>query len=70
MSKQSAAAAEFRPQDMPISWCMEILLNVERGNYEGAANAQRELRRLGWDLCPVHNSVSSRQLAACQGGAR
>jgi hypothetical protein len=55
MAKRQAPDPDFRPEDMPITWCVELLLNTERGNFEGAANAQRELRRLGWDLRPYAN---------------
>ncbi len=39
---------EFRPQESPVAWFAEMLLAVDRGNFEQAANAQRELARLGW----------------------
>jgi hypothetical protein len=37
-----------RPEDSPIAWFGEILLAVDRGDFQRAADAQRQLVRLGW----------------------
>jgi hypothetical protein len=53
MSRPKPPDDDFRPQDQPIAWCVEILLSDERGNFERAAIAQHELARLGWELKPL-----------------
>ena len=57
------APTDFRPEDLPIAWCAQILLESERGDFEAAANAQRELRRLGWQLNRVQYHQVGRQAA-------
>jgi hypothetical protein len=37
-----------RPEESPIAWFAELLLAIDRGNFEQAAESQRQLRRLGW----------------------
>jgi hypothetical protein len=36
------------PEESPIAWFAELLLAIDRGNFEQAAESQRQLRRLGW----------------------
>jgi hypothetical protein len=38
----------FRPEDSPIAWFCEMLLAADRGDFQRAAEAQRELARLGF----------------------
>ncbi|WP_165253828.1 hypothetical protein [Paludisphaera soli] len=38
----------FRPEESPILWFGEMLLAVDRGDFDRAAECQRELTRLGW----------------------
>jgi hypothetical protein len=39
---------EFRPENSPIAWFGEMLLAAERGDFDRAAESQRQLFRLGW----------------------
>jgi hypothetical protein len=59
----------FQPEESPAFWCLEILLNSERGNFEAAAHAQSELRRLGWELKPARGRRTPRQAARQEGGS-
>ena len=59
---------DFHPEGMPITWCAELLMHYERGNFEATANAQRELRRLGWELRPVQKPARVHRAARQQGG--
>jgi hypothetical protein len=59
---------DFKPEESPAFRCLEVLLNSERGNFEAAAHAQLELRRLGWELKPVRGHRTTRQAARRQGG--
>jgi hypothetical protein len=38
----------IQPEDSPIAWFAEMILAVDRGNFEQAAESQRQLSRLGW----------------------
>ncbi len=37
-----------RPEDSPIAWFGEMLLAIDRGDFDRAAESQRQLSRLGW----------------------
>jgi len=41
---------DFRPEESPIAWFGEMLLAIDRGDWSRAAEAQRELNRLGWNV--------------------
>jgi hypothetical protein len=38
----------FRPEESAIAWFCEMLLAADRGDFQRAAEAQRELARLGF----------------------
>jgi hypothetical protein len=38
--------------DNPILWFFELMFAAERGNFDRAAEAHRELDRLGWKVRP------------------
>jgi len=38
---------EIQPRDMPLYWFAKLQRAVEEGDFEGAAESQRELARLG-----------------------
>jgi hypothetical protein len=38
----------FRPEESPIAWFGEMLLAIDRGSFDRAAECQRQLSRLGW----------------------
>jgi len=37
-----------RPEESPIAWFGEMLLAIDRGDFDRAAESQRQLDRLGW----------------------
>jgi hypothetical protein len=39
---------DFRPEDSPAAWFVELLLSSDRGDYRRATEAQSRLRDLGW----------------------
>ncbi len=39
---------DFRPEDSPIAWFGEMLIAIDRGDFERAAESQRRLDCLGW----------------------
>jgi len=39
---------EFRAEESPIAWFAEMLFAVDRGDFDHAAESQRQLSRLGW----------------------
>ena len=45
---RSKSLDDFRPEESPIAWFMEMLLAADRGDFERAAESQRQLDRLGW----------------------
>jgi hypothetical protein len=49
MTGPNQTTAELtRPEESPIAWFGEMLLAADRGDFQRAAEAQRELTRLGW----------------------
>ena len=53
-----------RPEESPIAWFGEMLLAIDRGDFERAAESQRQLDRLGWRV----NRKRTRQAAPCSEG--
>ena len=47
---RSGAEPEERYEDSPIAWFGELILSIDKGNYDRAAESQRQLDRLGWDV--------------------
>jgi hypothetical protein len=39
-----------RAQDSPAAWFVELLLAKDQGDFQQAAEAQRQLARLGWSV--------------------
>lgn len=39
-----------RFEESPIAWFSELLLAKDRGDFQRAVEAQRELERLGWTV--------------------
>lgn len=39
-----------RPEDSPVVWFSELLIAKDRHDFRRAAEAQSELRRLGWSV--------------------
>jgi hypothetical protein len=54
-----------RPEDEAVNWFLTLEIAADRGDFEGAAEAQRELDRLGWRV-----QRKPRLVAAGQGGGR
>jgi hypothetical protein len=44
----SGPQGTFQPEESPIAWFGELLLAVDRGDFDRAAESQRQLDRLGW----------------------
>ena len=59
---------DFRPEESPIAWFGEMLIAIDRGDFERAAESQRQLDRLGWRVNRKRNRPTPRQAAAGQGG--
>lgn len=56
---RSGPSGEFRPEDSPPAWFVELLMAFDRGDFARAAVCQRRLAWLGWqvDRCkPVRGS--------------
>lgn len=53
-----------RPEDSPIVWFSELLIAHDRGDYRNASEAQRQLDRLGWNVCRRDRQRQSRQAVA------
>lgn len=45
-----SAATPDRYEDSPIAWFGEMLMAWERGDIDRAAEAKRQLARLGWSV--------------------
>jgi hypothetical protein len=58
--------AEFRPEESPIAWFGELLLAIDRGDFDRAAESQRQLARLGWRV----DRRKPRLTTAGQGGVQ
>jgi hypothetical protein len=59
---------DFRPEDYPIAWFAEMLIALERGEFQRAAESQQRLERLGWRVSPKGIGPMSRRPAARPGG--
>lgn len=51
MAKRLEPPVDDRPEDSPVAWFASMCLARERGDFQRAADAQRELERLGWSVC-------------------
>jgi hypothetical protein len=58
----------FRPENSPIAWFGEMLIAIERGDFDRAAAPQRQLDRLGWRVARTRHRPTPRQAAAGQRG--
>jgi len=54
-----------RPEDEAVNWFLTLEIAADEGDFECAAEAQRELDRLGWRV-----QRKPRMLAAGQGGGQ
>jgi hypothetical protein len=54
-----AAVVCFRPEESPVAWFCELLIALDRGDYQHAAESQRQLNRLGWSVLPQAATRSS-----------
>jgi hypothetical protein len=59
----------FRPEESPIAWFGEMLIAIDRGDFERAAESQRELDRLGWRVTRKKNRSTPRQTARGERGS-
>jgi hypothetical protein len=55
---------DFRPEESPIAWFGEMLIAIDRGDFERAAESQRQLDRLGWRVSRKRTCQNARQKAA------
>jgi hypothetical protein len=55
---------DFRPEESPIAWFGEMLLAIDRGDFQRAAESQRQLDRLGWRIGRKRIPPAPRQKAA------
>lgn len=62
MSSQKPTG-EFRPEESSVGWFVELQLAVDRGDFERAAESQRQLDRLGWRVNRKNARRTSRQAA-------
>ncbi len=59
---------DFRPEESPIAWFGEMLIAIDRGDFERAAESQRQLDRLGWRVTRKGSRPTPRQAARQEGG--
>lgn len=64
------AEERARPEESPIAWFGEMLIAIDRGDFERAAESQRQLDRLGWRVSRKRSRPAHHQAAADQGGDR
>jgi hypothetical protein len=57
---------DFRPEDSPIAWFGEMILAVERGDFDRAAESQRQLSRLGWRVDRHKSQQTARRREGCE----
>lgn len=48
LSTEPENPGAIQPEDSPIAWFAEMILALDRGYFEQAAESQRQLSRLGW----------------------
>ena len=53
----------FRPEESPIAWFGEMRIAIDRGDFDRAAESQRQLDRLGWKGARKKSRPTSRQAA-------
>jgi hypothetical protein len=58
---------DFRPEEPPIAWFGEMLIAIDRGDFERAAELQRQLDRLGWRVSRRRSRPTPRQAARPEG---
>ena len=58
---------DFRPEDSPIAWFGDMLIAIDRGDFEHAAESQRQLDRLGWRVTRKRRRPTPRRQAARPG---
>ena len=59
---------DFRPEESPIAWFGEMLIAIDRGDFERAAESQRQLNRLGWRVTRKGSRHTPRQAAPSERG--
>jgi hypothetical protein len=57
---------DFRAEESPIAWFGELLIAIDRGDFQRAAESQQQLDRLGWCVNP--KSKETRPTARGQRG--
>ena len=60
---------DFRPEESPIAWFGEMLISIDRGDFESAAESQRQLDRLGWRVTRIGSNSKPRQSARRERGS-
>jgi hypothetical protein len=55
---------DFRAEESPIAWFGEMLIAIDRGDFDRAAQSQRQLERLGWRVTRKRTRSAPRQPAA------
>jgi hypothetical protein len=66
MSQSESTYRDYRPEQDAIAWFAEMIMAMDRGNFEQAAQSQRELRRLGWRV----DRYDARQTAPVERGGQ
>ena len=59
---------DFRPEESPIAWFGEMLIAIDRGEFDRAAESKRQLDRLGWRVARKKGRPAPRPQAARPGG--
>jgi hypothetical protein len=54
---------DFRSEESPITWFGEMLVALDLGDFDRAAQSQRHLDRLGWRVNRNRSHHTSRQFA-------
>jgi hypothetical protein len=69
--KRPSESTGFRPEESPIAWFGEMLIAIDRGDFDrAAAESQRQLDRLGWRVTRKKSRPTPHQTPARQGVAR
>ena len=69
MSRHKEQSGDFQPEENAVIWFGELTLAADRGNYDHAAECQRQLDRLGWRVSPKPCRQNRRQNAPREGVA-
>ena len=59
---------DFRPEDSPIAWFGEMLVAIDLGDFDRAAESQRQLHRLGWRVTRQGRRIARNQATGRDGG--